>query len=119
LRVFLIVGIFCLLVVGLQVMATTNPTPNNWGVHHYAFLSRAWLAAGAIGALFFFLVFALKIPSSLEGRISAPVAGVGIAAVGAVLFWIGRAQTAYLGDGTFWIESLRQGRLEGRTNTCL
>lgn len=108
-RVLTGVLLFLGLVAVVQGMALGSPTPDNWGLHHYAFLSGGWLAAGFILSVLVFLLVWLR-PGWLAFRLPPLAAALILAAGFAVLFWMARQDLHFLGSGDLRIESLRQGR---------
>jgi tetratricopeptide (TPR) repeat protein len=105
--VILIVG--AILLVG-ELLGAFRPTPQNWGVHHYGFLPRAWLWAGIASALAVFALFRHGF-FGIRLRGGAGAGAAAAALVGGGLFWVARSRNFLLGDSFMWLESVRQGRL--------
>lgn len=106
-RLWVLAIVYCVLVAAWQgILAVSGSSPAQWGGHHYAFFPAVWLAGGLGAAAAAALLGWLR-----PVRRSVPHAAAAAVAVlaGGVLFWLGREQVPFLGDGFARIESLRQG----------
>jgi tetratricopeptide (TPR) repeat protein len=103
-----VILLYGLVVVGVHVWAyAAGGPPELWGVHHYAFFPSTWLWGGLAAAVVVFLLAWL-----LKGhgvRVPALVPTLVVVVGGGLLFWLGRQEAHFLGDGLMRIESLRQG----------
>ena len=111
-RTVFVVVLFSLMVVALQLAGAAAPGAANWGVHHYGFLPRLWLAVGGAGAILIFLL------AWLRGTRTTAAGGVLVAVMtvlaGAVVFWLARERAHFLGNGGFWIEGIVKGAPDWR-----
>lgn len=100
--------------------ASATPGPRLWGIHLLGYLpaTTAWIARAALLAAV--ALVALGAWRSLRGgplpepeggdRPAAPRwAPVLFVALSALLFWVFRARTHFLGDGAFWLSRLQSG----------
>jgi tetratricopeptide (TPR) repeat protein len=94
-----------------HAVAVTAPAPTNWGWHHYGHLPPVW-RLGGIGLAVLTVVLAWTNPAGLR-RLRLPVVATAtlVVLLGAVMFWIGRERTFFLGDGQLLIDGFRAGRL--------
>ncbi|HEX7077086.1 MAG TPA: tetratricopeptide repeat protein [Candidatus Eisenbacteria bacterium] len=106
---------------GGALAASAKPGPRLWGIHLLGFLppTAAWIARAALltavalvalGAWRVLRGEPLPEPERLDRPAPMPRwAPVLFVALSAILFWVFRARTHFLGDGAFWLSRLQSG----------
>jgi len=90
----------------LRAVAAYFPEQRLWGLSHLAYFPD-WLCllATAVGLLFASRVLYSPVAALAEriSRFSGVAFGVGVALIGAVVFWVLRMETYFLGDGASYL----------------
>ncbi len=107
-------GLFYVMSVVAVLLSGVRADPRTWGVHALAFLPRAaWvMAAVALAALLLPAVAERtgSIAAWVGDRLSRSIVAVLVALVAAVLFYLGRLEYQFLGDGMVWVGAITEGK---------